>query len=310
MTGLTQPAADQAAPLRAMVQERQAGLAAGVATPAPGLQQARVVTVTSGKGGVGKTVLAVNLALAMGELGLRVGLVDADLGMANVAVLLGAMPRYHVGHVVRGICSLEQALWQGPQGLLVLPGASGMADLAALEGEALQRLLGELRRLDRLVDVVVVDTGAGIGPQVMAFLQASPEVLVVSTPEPTAITNAYGLVKALVQGRPAGSYAPLPRLFLTVNMERGADEGQRVMRRLETVTRRFLGVEVVTLGVVPYDTEVPRAVVEQTPLLVRRPGSPAARAIRQVAHRLLDLPAAPQSRGLSAVVRRMLRLMR
>ena len=277
----------------------------------PAVRPARVIAVSSGKGGVGKTSLAVNLALALGELGLRVGLVDADLGMANVDILLGLVPRFHLGHVADGTCTLEQALCRGPQGLLVLPGASGLLELAAMRGEALQRLLRELRRLDRLVDVVIIDTGAGIGEQVMAFLQASPEVLVVATPEPTAITDAYGLVKALTRVRSQGAPSmQATRLFLVVNMGRNPEEGRQVAARLQAVAQRFLGVELVSLGVVPYDPVVSLAVVEQVPLLSRWPRSPAARGIRDVARRLLDLPAAPSVGGLSGALRRMLRLIR
>lgn len=309
MTGPAGRIADQAAPLRQMASSTWSGPGP---VPEPGTSSwrlARTLTVTSGKGGVGKTVLAVNLALALGELGLRVALVDADLGMANVDVVLGLMPRYHIGHVIRGVCSLEQALCPGPKGVLVLPGASGLADLAALDEARLWQVLRELRQLDRLADVVVVDTGAGIGPQVMAFLEASPEVLVVATPEPTSITNAYGLIKTLVQSRSTGRDVA-PRLFLAVNMDRRRDEGQRVVRRLQTVVGRFLGVEIVTLGIVPYDGAVALAVAEQTPLLLRRPDSPASRAIRQLAWRLMDLPEQPQRPGLSGIVSRMLRRMR
>ncbi|HEY8426525.1 MAG TPA: MinD/ParA family protein [Limnochordales bacterium] len=309
MTGPAGPIADQAAPLRRMAASRPGRVTTVAPAASSDWRPARTVTVTSGKGGVGKTMVAVNLALALGELGLRVVLVDADLGMANVDVVLGMVPRYHVGHVIRGVCSLEQALWEGPKGVLVLPGASGLAELAALEEDRLNHLIGELRRLDRLADVVVVDTGAGIGPQVLALLHASPEVLVVATPEPTSITNAYGLIKTLVQEHPNGR-AGVPRLLLAVNMGRTKEEGQRVVRRLQSVAGRFLGVEISMLGVVPYDRAVVATIAEQAPLLVRRPDSPAARAIRQLARRLMDLPEEPPRRGLSGIVSRMLQRMR
>lgn len=309
MTTSSRPAADQAAPLRQMVLGRRSAPHPDSVPGVPAARLARVVTVSSGKGGVGKTSLAVNLALALGELGLRVGLVDADLGMANVDILLGLVPRYHVGHVADGSCTLEQALCQGPEGLLVLPGASGLFELASMRGEALQRLLRELRRLDHLVDVVLIDTGAGIGEQVMAFLQASPEVLVVATPEPTAITDAYGLIKALTRARLQNYQRALStRFFLVVNMGKSAEEGHRVAGRLQAVAERFLGVELVSLGVIPYDPAVSLAVVEQVPLLRRWPRSAAAQGIRQVARRLFDLPPAPSVGGLSGAVRRMLRL--
>lgn len=311
MTTPSGPLTDQAAPLRQMVRGRSGAPHPDPPSGVPSVRLARVIAVSSGKGGVGKTSLAVNLALALGELGLRVGLVDADLGMANVDILLGLVPRHHLGHVAEGSCTLEEALCRGPEGLLVLPGASGLLELASMRGEPLQRLLRELRRLDHLVDVVVIDTGAGIGEQVMAFLQAAPEVLVVATPEPTAITDAYGLIKALLRARSLSQQRVVAtRFFLVVNMSKSADEGRRVASRLQAVAERFLGVELVPLGVVPYDPAVSLAVVQQVPLLTRWPRSAAAQGVRQVARRLLDLPEVPSVGGLSGALRRMLRLSR
>ncbi|MEW6045942.1 MAG: MinD/ParA family protein [Bacillota bacterium] len=299
---------DQASSLRELVLSRRSeplatrDETADLSTPYGRL--ARVVAVSSGKGGVGKTSLAVNLGLALQELGRRVALVDADLGMANVDILMGLVPQYHLGHVADGTCTLEQALCRDPDGLLVLPGASGLMELASMRGEALQRLLGQLRRLDRLVDVMLIDTGAGIGEQVMAFLQASPEVIVVATPEPTSVTDAYGLVKVLTRTRSAA------RLHLVVNMCRNADEGMRVAGRLKAVAGRFLGVELSLLGAVPHDPAVSRAVLDQVPLLRGWPRSPAARGVREVARRLLELPAVTSGGGLSGALRRMVRLTR
>ncbi|WP_324717738.1 MinD/ParA family protein [Carboxydochorda subterranea] len=305
--GWTPPVADQAAGLRALL--------AGVSGPGPSPPAAeeaagtapaglaRVMAITSGKGGVGKTSLAVNLALALQQMGTKVALVDADMGMANVDILMGLVPERHLGDLVEGRCTLDEAICAGPEGVVVLPGASGLWELASIRGEPLQRLLQEIRRLDRLVDLVLVDTGAGIGEQVLTMLRATPEAVLVVTPEPTSLTDAYGLVKVLAR---SGS---LPRLHCVVNMHKSAHEATAAANRLRTVARRFLGIEITPLGSVPFDPVVSRAVLDQVPLLLRFPHSAAAGAVREIAGRLAQAPASQRSRsgGLSGTLRRMLR---
>ncbi|HEY8486207.1 MAG TPA: MinD/ParA family protein [Limnochordales bacterium] len=292
---------DQAESLRRLV-----GYAAGrAAAPAPSWgsggpgRLARVLAVTSGKGGVGKTNLAVNLCLALRELGQEVALVDADLGLANADLLWGVVPRYHLGDVAAGNCSVSQALVRAPGGVHLLAGASGLAELADADPATLRRLLEELRALDRMVDLVVVDTGAGIARQVMDFLGAAREVLLVVTPEPTSLTDAYSLVKV------ASSRYPSTRWYTVVNMAGSQREGALVAERLASVARRFLSVELVNLGWVPRDDEVSRAVMRQVPLLLCAPRSAAAGAIRAVAQAWLGVPARPGT-GLAAALRRLL----
>lgn len=265
---------------------------------APVRPLARVVAVTSGKGGVGKTNLAVNLSLALRELGKEVALVDADLGLANADILLGVVAERHLGHVMQGVCSVCETLLAAPGGIHLLAGASGLAELADADPVTLRRLLTELRALDRMVDLVVVDTGAGIGRQVVDFLGAAREVLLVLTPEPTSLTDAYSLVKV------AAARHPETRWYAVVNMARSPEEGQQVGERLAAVARRYLGTEITLLGSVPRDEAVSRAVMRQVPLLLAVPRSPAAVAIRAVAQRLLGLPPSPAG-GLAAALRRL-----
>ncbi len=269
-----------------------------------GLRLARVVAVTSGKGGVGKTSLAVNLALAARELGQRVAVVDADLGLANVDIMLGLLPRFHLGDVANGRCSVEEALCAAPGGIQVLPGASGLWELADAGAATLRRLVAQLRHLDLLVDLLLIDTGAGIGRQVISFLASAPEVVVVLTPEPTALTDAYSLLKVLTASGAA------PRVYAVVNMCRRRGDGERVGGRLADVSARFLGLPVLLLGHIPFDEAASRAVVNQVPLILQDPQSPAAAAIRQVARRLLGVGPAGAGNGLASAFQRLVRTLR
>ena len=292
-----------ASALRASPSERWGPRAAGacVAAPPEGLHTrlARVLAVTSGKGGVGKTNLAVNLSLAFRELGQEVALVDADLGLANADLLLGVVPQWHLGDVLAGRCSVVEALQPAPGGVRLLAGASGLVELAHADAPTLRRLVGQLRILDRQVDVVVVDTGAGIGRQVLSLLGAAREVLVVVTPEPTSLTDAYSLIKVMAARRSAA------RWCVVVNMAAPGSEGLRVAERLADVVCRYLGIELTVLGSVPRDEAVGQAVLRQVPVLLAYPRSGAARAIRAVAARLLGLPSLP-SGGLSGALWRLL----
>lgn len=183
--------------------------AATVAAPPA---RARVIAVTSGKGGVGKTNFSSNLSLVMARSGLRVIAVDADLGLANLHVVLGVMPRYHLEHVIRGERTLQETLHTAPGGLQIIAGGSGITELANLDVPRRDAFITGLSELDTLADVILLDTGAGLSHNVLAFLCAVEEVIIVTTPEPTAITDAYATIKVVSQQNPAA------RLMLVVNM--------------------------------------------------------------------------------------------
>src|SRR5579871_150756 len=186
-------------------------------TPHPG-KAVRIVAVTSGKGGVGKTNFSTNLSVLLASDDRRVIVVDADLGLANLHVVCGVTPKYHLEHVMRGEHSLREILWPGPNGLQMIAGASGLAELANLDDNRRAAFIDDLHELDQLADVIVIDTGAGLSHNVMAFLCAVEEVIIVTTPEPTAITDAYATIKVLSQENPDA------RLQLVVNMAHSSAE--------------------------------------------------------------------------------------
>ena len=234
----------------------------------PALAQA--IAITSGKGGVGKTNLAVNLAVRLARLGRRVCLLDGDLGLANADVLCNLTPRWTLEQVVSGRCRLTEAMLPAPGGFRLIPGACGVARMADLDGPARRALLEHLAALEHVADDLVIDTAAGLGANVMAFVAAASRVLVVTTPEPTAMTDAYGMIKALNAGSPGLG------LSLVVNMVVSEAEGRNVFDRMNRVSRTFLGRSLQWGGAVPFDDAVREAIRHRVPFTLYAPGAPAA----------------------------------
>ncbi|MCG0315014.1 MAG: MinD/ParA family protein [Calditerricola sp.] len=278
---------DQAEPLR----ERMRRLAADAVHPqaaAPASGTARVLAVTSGKGGVGKSNVALNVALALARAGKRVVLVDSDIGFANLDVLMGIAPRFHLLDLVRRRLSVWDVLTEGPEGIRFLAGGSGVDLLLSLEEEALGYLFSQLEQLEEVADVVLFDTGAGLSSHGLRVLQAADDILLVTTPEPTALTDAYALVKLLVQQASGGPGLPSFAVWLIVNRVRSRREGEEVARRLVTVAQRFLNLSIAVLGWIPEDDHVRRAVQLQQPLLVAYPYAPAAKEVARIARTFAD----------------------
>lgn len=270
---------------------------------APAAPRTRVLTVASGKGGVGKTNLVVNLGIALAQRGLKVGILDADLGLANIDIVLGLVPPFNLVHVLRGEKSIAEIMVSGPAGVQVFAGGSGVYELANVAQWHLDRFVTGLRELDGQMDVCLIDTGAGIGRQVMSFVDAAQEAVVITTPEPTAVTDAYGLVKMLSLHNQEAT------VRIVVNMVDSQAEGKAVYERLRTVSRRFLGLEVEYLGCVERDAAVAKAVREQRPFVVGNPHSRAAQGVARLADTLTEH--APERRqGLGGIFQKMLRLSR
>lgn len=244
------------------------------------VRQARVIAVTSGKGGVGKTNFSTNLAILMAQSGQRVVVLDADLGLANLHVVLGVSPRYHLEHVMEGEISVREALHDAPGGIQIIGGGSGIAELANLEAARCEAFIASLSELDALADVIVIDTGAGLARNTLAFLNAVEEIVVVTTPEPTAITDAYATIKI------SSIENPNARLMLVVNMAQSETEGEAVANRLGLIARQFLSVELEHLGTIVLDPSVGKAVRIQQPFVLSQPTTEATQSVRRIASRL------------------------
>lgn len=241
----------------------------------------RVLAITSGKGGVGKTNLVSNLAVEMSRLGRRVLLIDADLGLANVDIILGISPQATLAEVIRGEKTLREAIVLGPAGVRVLPAASGVAEISHLTPAERLSLLSQFDALDEEFDIVLLDTGAGISENVLFFASAAQEIIVVAVPEPTSIADAYALMKVL------GARHATRRFRLVVNMVRSAEEGRSVYARLSEVASRFLDVSIDYLGHVLQDPTMRKAVTQRRPLVLSYPDAPASRAILALARKIL-----------------------
>lgn len=246
------------------------------------------VAVTSGKGGVGKTNLVTNLAVLMAESGLRVMLLDGDLSLANVDLLLGLAPRYNLYDVVHGQKRLDEIVLTGPNDIRIIPASSGVEEMANLDDYRREVLVRSLEALARDRDVLLIDTGSGIHRQNVRLAQLADEILVITTPEPTAFSDAYATIKVLTTRR----LAHPPRLV--VNMARSEAEAGRVAGRVSRVANQFLGFEPQLYGVIPDDEGVSKAVRAQQPFVKRFPDGRAAAGLRELMKRLLEPTAEPR----------------
>lgn len=269
---------DQAARLRKLVAEVRAGKAGARITDS--LVPTRVVAITSGKGGVGKTSVTINLALALAQRKQRVAILDADLGLANVDIAMGLLPRFNLMHVITGEKTLEEIIVEGPLGVAVIASGSGIRELANLADGDRGRLLASLEGLKAKYDFLLIDTSAGLGRNVLGFVLAADEIIVVTTPEPTALLDAYSMVKVVFQENKDA------QIKLVVNMVRDEAEAREVADKMAILVHRFLGAVVEPAAWIPRDNAVGEAIREQTPLLMLYPNSAATRCIQALAGRL------------------------
>lgn len=256
-----------------------------------GKQPLRVVAVTSGKGGVGKTTLSTNLAVLAARAGLRVLLIDADLGLANAEILLGVVPGHHLGDVLQRDVPIRDALATGPHGIRILSAGSGLQELTHLREIEKVRLLGAIDELEDAFDFVVIDSPAGIGDNVLFFVGAAQETLLVVSPEPTSLTDAYGAVKAL------STSAGVRQFDVLVNPATSEAEAREIFGKLDGLCRRFLQAQLRYAGHLPRDQNVHRAIMAQRPLVDSFPLSPASRALGAIVDALLAHPPAARLDG-------------
>lgn len=268
---------DQAEKLRAAVRK-------GHTAAEKGRQcQSRVIAVTSGKGGVGKTNLVLNLALKLAQMNHRVVVFDADLGLGNVDILINAVPEYTLEDVISGEKDILEIIIEGPCNLKIVPGGSGLFDLANLDMARRNRLLDKLQVLENEGEIILLDTSAGISKNVTDFIKVADEFILVTTPEPLALADAYGLLK-VIAGDNLNSSG-----YLVVNCVKHMLQGERTFNRLENMVQNFLpGLKIRYLGSIEYDSAVSLAVQDFSPFLLKYPNSPAAASIHQIAWRLLS----------------------
>ncbi len=266
--------------MKNMVDEQQATMPA----TAHGRLGTRVIAVSSGKGGVGKTNVVANLAVELARAGKRVLVLDADLGLGNIDILLGLVPRYTLEHVLCGSHRLSDIIIPGPAGIQVLPAGSGLSQLTSLTDSQQLILQTELEQIADAVEVLLIDTGAGISPNVTYFASAAQETVVVISPEPTSLTDAYALMKVLCR-----QYRER-RFHVLVNMVKSQHEATQSFRKLDAAAERFLHINLDYLGFIPLDDYLPMAVIEQKAVTERFPRSPASRAFVQLAKKIAEWP--------------------
>ncbi|WP_337473550.1 MinD/ParA family protein [Jutongia sp.] len=249
-------------------------------------RSARVITVTSGKGGVGKSNVSVNLAIQMSRLGKRAVILDADFGLANIEVMLGMRPQYNLADMMFRGKDVKDIICTGPEDIGFISGGSGLREMTNLNKDQILSLVRTMYELDHYADVVIIDTGAGISDTVIELVASSSEVLLVATPEPTSITDAYALLKTL--HRHDGFEAGSTFIKMIGNRIQSYEEGKELYLKLNTVVNKFLGMEMEYLGAIPYDEYLPRAVMQQQPVSLAYPDAPSARAMLELAMVLED----------------------
>ena len=242
----------------------------------------KVVAVTSGKGGVGKTNVVANLSVSLSELGKKVVVLDADFGLANIDVLLGLTPRYHLGHVVFGEKTLAEIMIPGPEGIRIIPASSGLQRMSELTLAQRNHLVECLASLDAETDYFIIDTAAGISRNVIHFLLSAQEVIVVSAPEPTAIVDAYAVIKIIL------AEDRKKQIQVLINSVDRAEEAHEVFCQINSVVKRFLNREIDYFGHIERDVHVPKAVRSQMVVTHRFPNSPASRCFRSLARRMVQ----------------------
>jgi flagellar biosynthesis protein FlhG len=304
---------DQAERLREIVRQKNGSGKGGAARPrgegssghwrSPGRRdgaKTRIITITSGKGGVGKTNLSVNMALAYARLGKKVVVMDADLGLANVNVILNVIPKYNLYHVIRKQKTMKEILVDTDYGISIVPGASGFSQIANMNETERQDFIREMETLSN-ADIIIIDTSAGVSSNVLDFIAAADDAVIITTPEPTAITDAYGIMKII-----ATEYDSLNMgLKLVVNRVKSYAEAKKVADRMTNIAGQFLNLKVDYLGCVFDDATVSHAVLRQKPFMVIDPRSKASVNVQHIVEKM-ERSELRESGGFGAMVKRFL----
>lgn len=271
---------------------------------------ARVITVTSGKGGVGKSSVSINLAIQLQKRGKQVIIFDADFGLANIEVMFGAVPQYNLSDVIFHGKAIQDIIVKGPQDIGFISGGSGISGLGNMNHDQVMYLVEKMKELESMADVLIIDTGAGISDSVIEFVLSSAEVLLVTTPEPTSITDSYALLKTL--NARAGDELEGMRVKLIANRVSDAEEAKNLYNKLNVVVNRFLKIKLDFLGMVPWDLNMPKAIMQQKPISIAFPNSEGTKALGRIADNLLGQRTETsenkeQKKGIAAAIVKMFR---
>lgn len=247
---------------------------------------ARVITVTSGKGGVGKSNTSINLAIQFRKMGQRVIILDADFGLANIEIMFGAVPKHNLCDLIYQGKNIKEIITWGPMEVGFISGGSGIAGMSNLSREYLIYIIQNLAELDAIADVIIIDTGAGISDAVLEFLVASGEILLVTTPEPTSITDSYSLLKAL--NRYPRFSTETSQIKVIANRVDKEEEGRSLFNKLNAVVSRYLKLPIAYLGSVPQDGQLSKAVMQQMPVSLQTPNAKSSLAFEQIAKNLMN----------------------
>lgn len=259
---------------------------------------ARVITVTSGKGGVGKSNTAINLAIQFRKLGQRVIILDADFGLANIEIMFGAVPKHNLCDLIYQGKNIKEIITWGPMDVGFISGGSGIAGMSNLSRDYLVYIIQNLAELDAIADIIIVDTGAGISDAVLEFLVASGEILLVTTPEPTSITDSYSLLKAL--NRHPRFSPESSQVKMIANRVDREEEGQILYSKLNSVVSRYLKLPFSYLGAVPQDAQLAKAVMQQMPVSLQNPSAKSSLAYEMIAAKLMNRDLPVKKRGMAA----------
>lgn len=247
---------------------------------------ARVITVTSGKGGVGKSNTAINLAIQFRKMGQRVIILDADFGLANIEIMFGAVPKHNLCDLIYQGKNIKEIITWGPMDVGFISGGSGIAGMSNLSRNYLTYIIQNLAELDAIADIIIIDTGAGISDAVLEFLVASGEIILVTTPEPTSITDSYSLLKAL--NRHHRFSKENSKIKVIANRVDSEEEGKNLYNKLNAVVSRYLKLPIDYLGAIPQDNQLANAVMQQTPVSMQSPTARSSVAYERIAARLMN----------------------
>lgn len=291
--------ADQAEALRELMKNKKTESGSVATIPQSG-NKTKIIAVASGKGGVGKTNLSINLAISYAKLGKKVVILDADLGLANVNVVLGIIPKYNLYHVIRKQKEMKDIIYETDYGIKMVAGASGFSRIANLTEDERLSFISDLKQLGD-ADIIIIDTSAGVSDNVLCFLEAADEVLIVTTPEPTAITDAYGIIKIMSTELDKTDMS----IKLIVNRAQSVVEGKKVSSRVINIAGQFLNLKIDYLGFVYDDPSVQNSVRKQKPFTILDPRGRASVCVEHLVHRLENVEA-KEGKGINLFLKKLL----